>query len=321
MLKSITVTGGYYSNLKLPEDTGAENVYRLTKVEGDVTITIETQPKVDAYEGVFEKDEGVASIDVYYTQDYSIADEKNVQKAYARSKTGEIDVSGEGQINFKVNLKDGYVVKSVSADQNYKNIKTPDGADGTGAPNVYRITKLTGPLTITVVTEKSKSDSGNIDNGENTNNGGDTGNSDSGSSSDNGNTNNGSGNNGVVGTSPNGNNLIESQTSSNTQNSIPKVSKPSKVSIKSAKNSGKKKITVTWKKQSKVMGYQIQYATKSSFKSAKKVTVKGASKTKTTISKLKKGKTYYVKVRAYVKSGGKTVYGKWSAVKKVKIRK
>lgn len=68
-------------------------------------------------------------------------------------------------------------------------------------------------------------------------------------------------------------------------------------------------------------GYQIQYATKSSFKSATKVTVKGASKTKTTICKLKKGKTYYVRVRAYVKSGEKTVYGKWSVVKKVKIRK
>ena len=44
--------------------------------------------------------------------------------------------------------------------------------------------------------------------------------------------------------------------------------------------------------------------------------------TSKTITKLKKGKTYYVKVRAYTKdSKGKKVYGKYSNVKKVKIQK
>ena len=37
--------------------------------------------------------------------------------------------------------------------------------------------------------------------------------------------------------------------------------------------------------------------------------------------KLKKKKTYYVRVRAYTLSNGKKVYGKWSSVKKVKIKK
>jgi len=36
---------------------------------------------------------------------------------------------------------------------------------------------------------------------------------------------------------------------------------------------------------------------------------------------LKKGKTYYVKVRAYRKMNGKTYYGSYSSVKKVKIKK
>ena len=40
------------------------------------------------------------------------------------------------------------------------------------------------------------------------------------------------------------------------------------------------------------------------------------------VSGLTKGKTYYVKVRAYkTDSTGQAVYGKYSAVKKVKIKK
>ena len=40
------------------------------------------------------------------------------------------------------------------------------------------------------------------------------------------------------------------------------------------------------------------------------------------IEKLKKGKTYFIKVRAYNKNADNSlVYGKWSKVKKVKIVK
>ena len=44
-------------------------------------------------------------------------------------------------------------------------------------------------------------------------------------------------------------------------------------------------------------------------------------KTSVVIKKLKKKKTYYVRVRAYKVVGGRNIYGKWSAVKKIKIRK
>lgn len=54
-------------------------------------------------------------------------------------------------------------------------------------------------------------------------------------------------------------------------------------------------------------------------KSAKTVT---SSKTTTTISKLSKGKKYYVRVKAYKKdSTGKKVAGKWSKVKNFKVSK
>lgn len=38
------------------------------------------------------------------------------------------------------------------------------------------------------------------------------------------------------------------------------------------------------------------------------------------ITGLKKGKTYYVKVRAYKTFGGKTKYGQWSKYKSIKCK-
>ena len=42
-----------------------------------------------------------AGVDVYYTHDYTKADEENVSAAFAQnSDTGEIDTTGDGQVNF-----------------------------------------------------------------------------------------------------------------------------------------------------------------------------------------------------------------------------
>ena len=84
------------------------------------------------------------------------------------------------------------------------------------------------------------------------------------------------------------------------------------------KNQKKFKVKVIWKKLTNISGYQIQYAPNKKFKKAKSKTVKSTS---AMIKKLKKKKTYFVRVRAYKLVDGKKVYGKWSAVKKVKIKK
>ena len=82
---------------------------------------------------------------------------------------------------------------------------------------------------------------------------------------------------------------------------------------------GKKKVRISYYTQSGVSGYQIQYGLKSNFKGAKTVKV---SKTRSykDITKLKKNKKYYFRVRSYIKTGGKTYYGAWSSKKAVKIR-
>ncbi|MCD8051489.1 MAG: fibronectin type III domain-containing protein, partial [Clostridiales bacterium] len=95
----------------------------------------------------------------------------------------------------------------------------------------------------------------------------------------------------------------------------------SRTSISSLTNSSSKKMTVKWKKNSKATGYQIQYSTNSNFKNAKTVKVTSASTLSKTISKLTKGKKYYVRVRAYKTTGGETYRSAWSAAKNVSIKK
>lgn len=92
-----------------------------------------------------------------------------------------------------------------------------------------------------------------------------------------------------------------------------------KVVVKKAVSTKAKKATVTWKKVSGVNGYQVTYSLKKNFKKAKSVTV-AATKAKVTLKKLKKGKTYYVKVRAFKVVEGNKYYGAYSKKLKVKVK-
>lgn len=101
-----------------------------------------------------------------------------------------------------------------------------------------------------------------------------------------------------------------------------KVNAPAVPKIKSVKNIKGKKITVTLKKKVKgADGYVIRYSAKQNMKSAKKAKITNAKTIKRTIKGLKKGKTYYVQARSYVKSPNGDVYSKWSKGKKIRIKK
>ena len=75
-----------------------------------------------------------------------------------------------------------------------------------------------------------------------------------------------------------------------------------------------KSVTVKWKKVAKYAdGYQIKYATNKNFtNNDKTVLVEGKDKVSKKITKVKTGKKYYVKVRAYNAVNGKKYYSKWS---------
>ena len=92
---------------------------------------------------------------------------------------------------------------------------------------------------------------------------------------------------------------------------------------------GKKKLTVRWnamsKKQKKkykpaITGYQVRVSTKSNFSNAKYIKVKGISKTKVTVKKLKRKTKYYMQYRSYKTVGSATYYSKWSSTKKAKTK-
>lgn len=113
-------------------------------------------------------------------------------------------------------------------------------------------------------------------------------------------------------------NIPQSSQTVNDGKNNAKMTSLTKIKGVAAKNQKKYKVKVTWKKVSNSLGYQIQYATNKKFKKAKKKTVKS---TFVTLKKLKKKKTYFIRIRAYKIVVGKKVYGKWSSVKKVKVKK
>ena len=98
---------------------------------------------------------------------------------------------------------------------------------------------------------------------------------------------------------------------------VKKVAAPSKPQKVKAKNNKKKTATVTWSKVSGAKGYQVQYAYSAPF--SKKT--KTVSTNKFVAKKLKKKKTYSFRVRAYKMNGKKKLYGKWSKVVRIKIKK
>ena len=108
-------------------------------------------------------------------------------------------------------------------------------------------------------------------------------------------------------------------------NKAAKAAKKLKVSGSKASAAGKKKANVKWKANKKANGYQIQYSLKKNFKNAKTVNVKGAKKKLRKLKGMKKGKTYYIRIRTYqnvlsVNNTKVPVYGKWSKKMKVKVK-
>jgi hypothetical protein len=100
-----------------------------------------------------------------------------------------------------------------------------------------------------------------------------------------------------------------------------KAATPKKVKSVAAKSLKAKTATITWKAVTTNSGYQIKFATDKAFsKNKKTVNVKGGKVASKKATSLKKGKTYYVKVRAYKTVNGKKIYGAYSTTKKVKVK-
>ena len=107
---------------------------------------------------------------------------------------------------------------------------------------------------------------------------------------------------------------------------VPVVRVPDKVKVKKAiKKKSSKKIKITLKKSQGAKGYQVVvYKTKKNAKKnvkALKTTYTKKVKFKIKSKKFKNKKKLFVRARAYTMDGKQRVFGKWSKVKKVKIKK
>ncbi len=155
---SVTPADGYNKLKGGLAETGVETGYRITKITADLTVTVTTKAAgtaenlEDGYAVTFAVDEH-ASVTVYKTQE--LTDEtENATVAYSRnSSTGILTKDGKGQVNFLVVVDEGYEIDSVTAtpEDNYTNLKDPAelGAD----TNLYRLTKITGEVTVTITTK------------------------------------------------------------------------------------------------------------------------------------------------------------------------
>ena len=98
--------------------------------------------------------------------------------------------------------------------------------------------------------------------------------------------------------------------------------KPKTASISKATTPKAGQLKVEWKKDSQASGYQIFYATDSKFtKNKGTATITKNSTLSKTVSSLKKGTRYYVKVRSYKTIDGKKVYGAYSKALSVTVKK
>jgi hypothetical protein len=120
-----------------------------------VTMTVEPSNGESGFVAAFVHD-SLVQVTVYRTQAYT--DGVIATSALARDGgSGLVLTNGDGQVNFMISVGTGYKVKSVTVtpSENYKNLKTPTELE---RADTYRVTKITGNITIAISTEVKTDD-------------------------------------------------------------------------------------------------------------------------------------------------------------------
>ena len=140
---------GRYAQLLSPEQTGRGDSWRITGISDDLDVTVSFVPDAAGAEGynvAFDCEPGVRVL-VYPAQDYNAVPAEAAQAVSVDGVTG-IPTRDGGQLCFKVVSDDPNDTFSVTGSpKNYKNLK---GFEDTGLPNVFRMTKIKGDVTVTV---------------------------------------------------------------------------------------------------------------------------------------------------------------------------
>lgn len=92
-----------------------------------------------------------------------------------------------------------------------------------------------------------------------------------------------------------------------------------KVSSIKAQKVKNNKIKVSWKRNTAVSGYQIQYSANKNFKKPKTITVTSNSITSKKLTSVKKGAKYYIRIRGYRSIAGTNYYSSWGKIKSISL--
>lgn len=104
---------------------------------------------------------------------------------------------------------------------------------------------------------------------------------------------------------------------SDPSNSVSKITLPAKATVTVKALS--KGFKASWNKNEKAKKYQLHYSTQKDFEDVFSMTLSSKTVAKN-VTHLKKGDTYYVRVRAIQSYDKQRVYGNWSTVKKVTVK-
>lgn len=94
-----------------------------------------------------------------------------------------------------------------------------------------------------------------------------------------------------------------------------KTYRQSRMTLSKISNPSYRAIALIWSAKTGCTGYEVEYATNSSFTSSTVKTIKTGTK----LTGLTKGKTYHVRIRSYKTVSGVKYYSAWSAKKSIKI--
>ncbi len=97
--------------------------------------------------------------------------------------------------------------------------------------------------------------------------------------------------------------------------------KPAAVTVSKYMNVSGLKIGILMKKAAGAEGYQIEYSYTKDFAKKKTITIESATSLKNYITNLKKGKTYYIRIRSYKKDADGNLFSAWKTLKAVKVTK
>ena len=95
---------------------------------------------------------------------------------------------------------------------------------------------------------------------------------------------------------------------------------PPKMEAPEVKSSKKGTVRITWKRVKAADGFQVQICRNKSFRSGVKTYELKRSRTEKTVPALHRKKTYYVRIRPFIRIKNTPFYGSWSNKVKVKVR-